>query len=36
MALKKGGQMRVSRGHSVSKGRHWEFVERADLWVGSR
>lgn len=26
----------LSRGHSVSKGRHWEFVERAHLWVGSK
>lgn len=23
----------LSRGHSMSKGRHWEFVERADLLV---
>lgn len=28
MALKKGEQM---RGHSRSKGRHWEFVERAGV-----
>lgn len=36
MALKKGQMRGISAGDSVSKGRHWESVERAHLWVGSK
>lgn len=36
MALKKRQMRGISAGDAVSKGRHWEFVERAHLWFGSK